>query len=60
VSYVQGDATFTVNDITYNQSVTINDVTMNFGLSVTDGDGETSTLADPLTITTVGGAVTQD
>ena len=58
VSYVQGDATFTVNDITYNQSVTINDVTMNFGLSVTDGDGDTSTLADPLTITTVGGAVT--
>jgi Ca2+-binding RTX toxin-like protein len=56
VSYdhaVSGNTTFTVNNITYNESVTINDIAMNFGLAVTDGDGDTSTLADPLTITTV-------
>jgi Ca2+-binding RTX toxin-like protein len=49
---VSGNATFAFNNITYGEVTTIHDLTMNFGLSATDRDGDTSLLADPLTIAT--------
>ncbi|TIS89491.1 MAG: type I secretion C-terminal target domain-containing protein [Mesorhizobium sp.] len=55
VSYdhaVSGNAVFAVNSITYGEVTTIHDLTLNFGLSATDQDGDTSILADPLTIAT--------
>ncbi|SFQ05804.1 type I secretion C-terminal target domain (VC_A0849 subclass), partial [Mesorhizobium sp. NFR06] len=56
---VSGNATFAFNNITYGEVTTIHDLTMNFGLSATDGDGDVSTLTDPLTIATTS-ALTLD
>ncbi|WP_436159924.1 DUF5801 repeats-in-toxin domain-containing protein [Mesorhizobium sp. LjRoot246] len=55
VSYdhvVSGNPSFAVNSITYGEVTTVHDLTMNFGLSATDHDGDTSPLADSLTIAT--------
>ena len=48
-----GNAKFGLNTITYDTLVTVEDLTLNFQLGVTDGDGDSSTLTDALTIAMV-------
>ncbi|HEX5624146.1 MAG TPA: VCBS domain-containing protein, partial [Sulfuricurvum sp.] len=51
------NAKFNVNNFTYDQIITIEDLTLNFGLTATDLDGDSYTLADPLTIAMVDGSL---
>jgi hypothetical protein len=50
-----GSAGFNLNNITYNLTTTIEDLTLNFELTATDGDGDSYTLDDELTIAMVSG-----
>ncbi|WP_305883679.1 Ig-like domain-containing protein [Alsobacter ponti] len=49
------DTKILLTEFTYDQVTVINDQTFNFNVSVTDGDGDTYTSADPLTVYLQGG-----
>jgi soluble P-type ATPase len=57
-----GNLQFGLNTFTFDQvtTTTVEDMTVNFHLAVTDGDGDTSSLADPLTIAMVDPSHTID
>jgi hypothetical protein len=52
LEYISGTPGFNINSINYDQTTTtvVEDMTLNFQLSATDGDGDSYTLADALTI----------
>ncbi|MFL9592848.1 type I secretion C-terminal target domain-containing protein, partial [Aeromonas schubertii] len=45
-----GSLKFNVNHITYDQTIAVEDLQLNFNLAATDMDGDTSALAEPLTV----------
>ncbi|ERI53905.1 hypothetical protein N878_13560, partial [Pseudomonas sp. EGD-AK9] len=50
IDHEDGGVKFNVNNITYDLTTTIEDLTLNFDLAVTDGDGDSASLDDHLTI----------
>jgi large repetitive protein len=55
LDHVDGGASFNINHVTYDQVIEIDEITLNFELTATDGDGDSYTLEDDLTIAMLSG-----